>query len=98
MKTKLDRDQFTLSFGRAHIGRDGKGSGHRDGFRIQFYWPSLRIINTKKTDKPWSRDQKEIALMAGTSFRAVLEPGYWGIGGGILGFGIGMDYQKDENL
>ncbi len=64
------------------IGKDGPGSGHGDGLRIQFYWPRIKIR------------KGELFIGAPTQLRIVKRPGYFGFGANILGFGMGIDYQK----
>lgn len=94
MNYKIENGQTTFCFGNSGILRDGKGSGHNEGFRIQIYYP---IIKWKSYDGEFARASKELYLSASTVFRFVWEENfYFGIGGQILGFGLGIDYQKDE--
>jgi len=88
MKCQIDKGQLTLSFDGAWIGKDGPGSGHGDGWRIQIYWPYFKWQTYK------DRSYREFLVDVKTVFRIVSEKGYFGIGGQILGFGVAFDYQK----
>lgn len=93
----VENGQLTLSFAGAWVGKDGPGSGHRDGFRIQFYWPIIKWRNYKRQTEPYPKPaHKELFVSMATRCRIVFADGYYGIGGEILGFGIGIDYQKQE--
>lgn len=96
MKFSIQNGQLTIGFGNSLVGRNGQGSGHQDDFRIQLYWPYIRIRNRKKEEV--GRAYKEFYATAPTNIRLVLEKGYWGAGGNILGFGLAADYQKQNLL
>lgn len=92
MIAKVDRGQITFSFNGAWIGKNGPGSGHGDGFRIQFYWPYYIVRKPNKFRQCW-----ELTLSAKTVFRIVYETtegAYFGIGFNTLGFGVAFDYQR----
>lgn len=90
MKCTINNSQLTLSF----LGRNGPGSGHGNGFRLQFYWPKVIVENHKRGEQHWSRTHKELFISAPTLLRLVWEDGYYGVGGELLGFGVAMDWQK----
>lgn len=98
MSIEVSNGQITFSWHRAMIGKDGKGSGHEDGLQIQLYWPYIKIKNYKKNDgktfSSWFDNYKEFYFGAQTNFRVVYSNVYWGIGGNILGFGLGVSYQN----
>lgn len=96
MKTEFANGQFTICFGQSAIGKDGKGSGHEDGWRVQFYWPQFNIKNYKRGEASWQRAHKEFYFSAGTNIRLVWEEGYCGAGFNILGFGAAVDWQKQK--
>lgn len=57
-------------------------------WRIQLYWPYIRIRKTK-----CQRNYKELIISADSVFRLVYEKGYFGMGIQILGFEIAFDFK-----
>ena len=86
MKTTVGNGLITFSFG-------GKSPRYEDGYRFQLYWPTLYIrkYNPAK-EGPYSR--AEIYFAAPTTFRLVRGKDFWGVGGNLLGFGVGIDYEE----
>lgn len=98
MNYSFDKGQLTIGFESSLIGRDLHHSGHDDGLRVQFYWPKLKLTNRKQGDfYPYQSAHKELLFRADTTVRIVWEAGYWGFGAVLLGFGFGVDYQKQPN-
>lgn len=91
MNVSIDNGQITFSFLGAWTGRNGPGSGHGDGLRVQFYWPYGYYKR-----RPDQRDRRDLFVTAPTNFRATREIGYWGIGFTILGFGCAADWQDQK--
>ena len=95
MHTSINNGQITFNFGEAMIGRNDSYTGHKDGVRVQFYWPKFSI----KWHKPninWPAGNKDISFTFKTNFRICFQKGYFGIGFALLGFGAGFDWQKQK--
>jgi len=97
MNTSISKDQITFSFGEAMIAREDSYTGHKDGVRVQFYWPRV-TFKFNKPDIYWPAGNKEFAFHFHNTFRTNYQKGYFGIGFRLLGFGAGFDWQKQKGI